>query len=441
MAVVNNRELVLDMLLVIEKQEAFSNRLIKDVLNKYDYLSGQEKAFIKRLFEGTLERQIELDYDLNQLSSVPVKKMKPLIRNLLRMSAYQILYMDGVPDAAAVSEAVKIASKRKFQNLRGFVNGVLRNLTSQKDTIKSPDEKMEPTLYLSVVYSMPEWIVQHFLSIYSYEETKSLLEGLLKVRPVCIRFSKFLTEQEKKALIEAFVLKNVNVHRHPFISDAYYLENSENIAMLPGFMEGRFTIQDASSIAAVAAADIKAGDLVLDICAAPGGKTMLAAEYVGNTGLVISRDVSEYKVSLIQENLQRMKLQNVKLQVWDARVPDLEMLNQADVVLADVPCSGLGVIGRKRDIKYRLTQDGLQEIVSLQKEILRQAVTYVKPGGTLLFSTCTINPDENEKTTEWILNEFDFIKEKEMQLLPNHEDTDGFYFAKLRRKEHGKKGY
>ncbi len=434
MAVVNNRELVLDMLLVIEKQEAFSNRLIKDVLNKYDYLSGQEKAFIKRLFEGTLERQIELDYDLNQFSSIPVKKMKPLIRNLLRMSAYQILYMDGVPDAAAVSEAVKIASKRKFQNLRGFVNGVLRNLTSHKDTIKSPDEKMEPTLYLSVVYSMPEWIVQHFLSIYSYEETKSLLEGLLKVRPVCIRFSNYLTEQEKEALIEAFVLKNVIVHRHPFISDAYYLENSENIAMLPGFMEGGFTIQDASSMAAVAAADIKAGDLVLDICAAPGGKTMLAAEYAGNTGLVISRDVSEYKVSLIQENLQRMKLQNVKLQVWDARVPDREMLNQADVVLADVPCSGLGVIGRKRDIKYRLTQDGLQEILSLQKEILRQAVTYVKPGGTLLFSTCTINPDENEKTTEWILNEFDFIKEKEMQLLPNHEDTDGFYFAKLRRK-------
>lgn len=434
MGAVNDREIVLDMLLLIEKQEAFSNQLIKDVLNKYDYLSGQEKGFIKRLFEGTLERQIELDYDLNQISSVPVKKMKPLIRSLLRMSAYQILFMDGVPDAAAVSEAVKLTGKRKFQNLKGYVNGVLRNLTTNKDMLKTPDEKSEPLQYLSVVYSMPEWIVQHFLSIYSYEETKNLLEGLLKVRPVCIRFSNRLTDKEKEALIEAYAQKNVNVRRHPFIHDAYYLENSENIATLPGFSEGCFTVQDASSMAAVDAADIKPGDLVLDICAAPGGKTMLAAEYTGDNGQVISRDVSLYKTSLIEENITRMKLRNVIVQVWDAKVPDEAMQNRADVVLADVPCSGLGVMGRKRDIKYRLKPEALQEILVLQKEILSQSVPYVKPGGTLLFSTCTINPDENEKTADWICKEYDFIKEKEMQLLPNYQDTDGFYFAKLRRK-------
>ncbi|HKM35653.1 MAG TPA: 16S rRNA (cytosine(967)-C(5))-methyltransferase RsmB [Lachnospiraceae bacterium] len=434
MGAVNNREIVLDMLLLIEKQEAFSNQLIKDVLNKYDYLSGQEKAFIKRLFEGTLERQIELDFDLNQISSVPVRKMKPLIRSLLRMSAYQILFMDGVPDAAAVSEAVKLTGKRKFQNLKGYVNGVLRNLTSNKDKLKTPDEKTEPFQYLSVVYSMPEWIVQHFLSIYSYEETKNLLECLLKVRPVCIRFSKRLADKEKEDLIEAFALRKVNIRKHPFISDAYYLENSENIATLPGFLEGKFTVQDASSMAAVDAADIKPGALVLDICAAPGGKTMLAAEYTGEDGRVISRDVSQYKTSLIEENITRMRLKNVIVQVWDARVPDEEMQNKADVVLADVPCSGLGVIGRKRDIKYRLKPEALQEILVLQKEILRQSVTYVKQGGTLLFSTCTINPDENERTADWICKEFDFIKEKEMQLLPNHQDTDGFYFAKMRRK-------
>lgn len=434
MGIVNNRELVLDMLLAVEKQEAFSNQLVKDVLNKYDYLSGQEKAFIKRLFEGTLERQIELDYVLNQISSISVKKMKPLIRSLLRMSAYQILFMDGVPAAAAVSEAVKLTGKRKFQNLKGYVNGVLRNLVTNKEVLRKPDEEKEPLLYLSVIYSMPEWIVQHFLSIYSYEETKSLLEGLLKVRPVCIRFAKRLSDQEKKSFIEKFESRNVIVHRHPYIHDAYYLENSENIASLPGFLEGDFTVQDASSMAAVDAADIQTGDLVLDICAAPGGKTMLAAELTGENGQVISRDVSPYKTALIEENITRMRLNNVVVQVWDARIPDETMQNKADVVLADVPCSGLGVIGRKRDIKYRLKPESLKEILVLQKEILSQAVTYVKRGGTLLFSTCTINPDENERMADWICEEYNFTKEKEMQLLPNHQDTDGFYFAKLRRK-------
>ncbi len=435
MAAVNDREIVLDMLMLVEKQEVFSHQLIKDVLNKYDYLSGQEKAFIKRLFEGTLERQLELDYDLNQISSVPVKKMKPLIRCLLRMSVYQILYMDGVPDSAAVSEAVKLAGKRKFQNLKGYVNGVLRNLTLNKDKLIKPDEKAEPVEYLSVVFSMPEWIVRHFLSIYSYEETKKLLEGLLKVRPVCIRFSKRLSTQEKKAYLDAYAAMDVKVSRHSDITSAYYLENSENITLLPGFTEGAFVVQDPSSMASVEAAGIMPGDFVLDICAAPGGKTMLAAEFTGESGQVVSRDVTDYKTELMNENLSRMKLPQVKVQVWDARIQDENMINQADVVLADVPCSGLGVMGRKRDIKYRLKPDSLQEILILQKDILKQAVAYVKPGGTLLYSTCTINPDENEKTTDWICREYAFEKEKEMQFLPHLHDTDGFYYAKLRKLE------
>ena len=159
----NTRELVLNMLLSIEREEAYSHLLIKDVLEKYDYLSGQDKAFMKRLFEGTIERRIEIDYDINQFASIPVKTMKPFIRNLLRMSAYQILFMDGIPDFAAINEAVKLADRHKFHNLKGFVNGVLRKLSAGKDSLMRPEREKNPEEYLSITYSMPEWIVRHFL--------------------------------------------------------------------------------------------------------------------------------------------------------------------------------------------------------------------------------------------------------------------------------------
>lgn len=434
MAEINGRETVLDMLLMVEREEEYSHRIIKAVLTKYDYLTGQEKAFIKRLFEGTIERRTELDYLLNHFSSVPVKKMKPLIRNLLRMSAYQILYMDGVPDAAVVNEAVKLASKRKFHTLKGFVNGVLRKLSSEKNNLPMPSEKKEPQTYLSVTCSMPEWIVAHFLKSYSYEETKQILEGLLKVRPVTIRFKLSLSEKEKEELLAAFLEKGVQVTKHPYADTAYYLENCENIAALPGFLEGKFTVQDASSMLAVAAAGIKPGDQVLDICAAPGGKSLLAAEYAGETGQVEARDVSDYKVSLIEENKERMQLSNIRTKVWDGTVPDGTAVESADVVLADVPCTGLGVMGKKRDIKYRQKEEALTEITALQKDIVRQAVSYVKPGGILLYSTCTINPHENEEMADWILKEFPMKKEQDyVQLLPGIHDTDGFFFAKFKK--------
>lgn len=444
----NTREIVLDMLLAVDREEAYSHQIIRDVLLKYDYLSGQEKAFMKRLFEGTIERRMELDYVLNAISSVPVKKMKPLIRNLLRMSAYQILYMDSVPNAAAVSEAVKLAAKRKFINLKGFVNGILRRLAAGT-AIPMPSEEKEPINFLSVTYSMPEWIVEHFLESYSYEDTKKLLGKMLAVRPVTIRFTA-VSDVEKEALIKEMEATDVEVVAHPYIPQAYYLHNCENIADLPGFLQGKFTVQDASSMLAVAAAGIKQGDKVLDMCAAPGGKTMLAAEYAGAGGFVEARDVSDYKVELIEENLQRMGLTNINVRVQDATLADKTMTEWADVVLADVPCSGLGVMGKKRDIKYRQKEEALTEIVTLQKEILKNAVSYIKPGGVLLYSTCTINSAENEEMVAFAKKELgltcesveEYVKglpgietasEGYIQLLPHVHDTDGFFFARFRK--------
>lgn len=451
MASENTREIVLDMLLSIEWEEEFSHRLVGQVLAKYGYLEARERAFIKRLFEGTLERRIELDYRLDSISSVPTRKMKPLIRNLLRMSAYQLLYMDSVPDAAAVNEAVRLAGKRGFSNLKGFVNGVLRKFSADKAIMKLPSEQKEPQKFLSVTYSVPEWMAEHFLNTYTYEETKALLESLLHVRPVMIRFVSGLSDKERENCIRDMEQAGVKVSRHAWVKEAWYLHNCDNITLLPGFTKGLFTVQDASSMLAVTAAGIKRGDKVLDICAAPGGKTLLAAEYAGSEGSVESRDISPRRMERVEENVSRMGLSNVSLKLWDATKRDEKAVESADVVLADVPCSGLGVIGRKRDIKYRQTKEGLDALVCLQKEILRQAADYVKPGGTLLYSTCTINPEENEKQVNRLCEEFGFVREAVtdflpaglphadtakqgfLQLLPNLHDTDGFFFARLRK--------
>lgn len=447
----NTREIVLDMLLSIEREEEYSHRLVGQVLDKYGYLETRERAFIKRLFEGTLERRIELDYRLDDISSVPTRKMKPLIRNLLRMSAYQLLYMDSVPDAAAVNEAVRLAGKRGFSNLKGFVNGCLRNLSANKTAAKLPSEREDPRQFLSVTYSVPEWIAEHFLACYTYEETKAILEGLLHIRPVTIRFVSGLSADEKENCIRAMEQAGVKVSGHAWVKEALYLQNCENITLLPGYAQGLFTVQDASSMLAVAAAGIKRDDKVLDICAAPGGKTLLAAEYAGAEGCVEARDISSQRMERIEENVRRMGLSNVKIKLWDAAVRDEEAVKSADVVLADVPCSGLGVMGRKRDIKYRQTKGNLESLVCLQREILKQAADYVKPGGTLLYSTCTINPRENEEQVDWLCKEFGFVrdsiasflpadlphadtaKEGFLQLLPNFHDTDGFFFARLKK--------
>ena len=432
-ATTDTREIIVEILLDLEKGQDFSHKLIKAVLDKYDYLDPRDKAFIKRVTEGTIERQLELDYYLNRFSSVPVRKMKPLIRCLLRMSTYQILYMDAVPDSAVCNEACKLAAKRGFRTLKGFVNAVLRNISRSKDKMPLPDPT-DPVKYFSVKYSMPEWIVKLWLPVYGTEGTETLLMGLLKIHPVSLRFCLELSETDREDLKKKIEATGVHLSAHKELPYVYLAENLENVSELPGFAEGKFTVQDASSALAVKAAKIKPGDFVMDLCAAPGGKTILAAEYTKETGHVLSRDVSEYKTALILENLERMHRTNVKVEVHDATVYDAEREASADVVLMDVPCSGLGVMGKKRDIKYHVTPEGLKSIHELQRQIVEAGWRYVKPGGVLLYSTCTINREENQNMAAWITEKFPFVLEEERQLLPGTDETDGFYFARLRRR-------
>lgn len=429
----NVREIVLDTLLEMERGKVYSNQVIKAVLDKYDYLDGQEKRFIKRLAEGCVERRIELDYLLDRYSSVSVSKMKPLIRCLMRMSVYQILYMDSVPDSAACNEAVKLAGRRRFTNLKGFVNGVLRKIISQKDSLPLPDPEKEPLHYLSVRYSMPEWIVEMWLAEYGEKQTGELLEQLLAVHPVTVRFAAGVTDQQRQEYIRRWQQSQVRVTQSEYLDYACYLEGVLGVTGLAGYEEGAFAVQDVSSMLCVEAAGLREGDRVMDVCAAPGGKALLAAQKAAH---VLARDVSEHKLLRIRENACRMGLEEkLELELWDACRADEAKTGSADVVFMDVPCSGLGVLGKKRDIKYHVTPESLEELVRLQRRIVQGSWQYVKPGGVLMYSTCTINRRENEENCGWICENFPFVLEESKQLLPRQAHMDGFFYARLRRKE------
>lgn len=445
----NMRELALGVLLEISGGEEYSHIALRNVLEKYQYLEKQERAFLTRLVEGTTEKRIWCDYVIEQFSSVKIRKMKPVIREILRMSAYQIGYMDSVPDSAVCNEAVKLARKKGFQQLGGFVNGVLRNLARHIREIKYPEMETQPALALSVRYSVPEWIVSIWIKRWGEERTERILSAFEERRPLNIRVNQErITGSELKERLEKRGIKVTEVDSLP---GALGIEGYDYLAGLPEFQEGLFQVQDLSSMLAVEAAGVKKGDYCIDVCAAPGGKTVYMAEKAGADGYVDARDLTEYKAELIRENCRRLGLSNTDVSVKDACVKDEASVGKADVVLADLPCSGLGIIGKKTDIRYRMSREQQGELAKLQREILDTVQSYVKPGGTLLYSTCTINPEENEENAEWFLENYPFeavsledcLPEKYagetgakgyVQLLPDVHGCDGFFIAKFRKK-------
>ena len=428
---INEREVALAILLEVEKGEK-SHLVLRQVLEKYQYISKQERSFLTRLVEGTIERRIELDYIINQFSKVKTNKMKPVIRNIMRMAVYQIKYMDAVPNSAACNEAVNLAVRKGFKNLRGFVNGVVRNIERNIDAVNYPDTK-NTIKYLSVVHSMPEWIVEMWIQDYGVEQTTSILESFYLERPTTIRVdeTKTTTEELCKNLREA----GVTVEKHPAIESALMISGYDYLGALESFRNGEFQVQDASSIQVAESADIKEGDYVIDVCAAPGGKALHAAQLLNGTGHVEARDLTLYKVGLIENNIERMGFANVEARQWDALVMDEESREKADVVIADLPCSGLGVMAKKTDLRYKMTKEMEEELATLQREILSVVHNYVKPGGTLIYSTCTICKNENEENARWFGETFtEFEMKWGKQIFPSR-DSDGFYIAKFKRRE------
>ncbi len=423
------RALALEYLLELESGKSLSHVALSGMLEKYQYLNKQERAFLTRLAEGTVERMLTLDYVLDQFSKTPVKKMKPVIRNLLRLSVYQLLFMDSVPDSAACNEAVKLAQKKGFTNLKGYVNGILRNISRKKQGLVYPS--------LSVQYSTPEWIVEQWISEYGEETAGRLLEEQYLSRPLTVRVNTLRTTKE--ALKARLMEEGAEVQDIPELDFALAVSGFDHLRALPSFREGFFQIQDVSSMRVALTAAPRPGDYCIDVCAAPGGKSLHLAELMGGTGMVEARDLTEYKVGLLEENIRRSRTENIRAVRMDATVFDEASVEKADVLLADLPCSGLGVLSKKRDLKYRMSPGQQQELVALQRKILDTVWRYVKPGGVLVYSTCTVHKEENEGNARWFAGNYPFVLEKELQILPEAEKegslpTDFFYIARFKRK-------
>ena len=444
---INTRELILEILLEIEEEGRHSHIAIRNALSKYQFLPRQERAFITRVCEGTLEYRILIDYIIDSYSKVTVDKMKPAIREILRSGVYQIKFMDSVPDSAVCNEAVKLAQRKGFYNLKPFVNGVLRTIAREYKNLELPSREQDLVRFLSVKYSMPENLVNRWLEAYGEEKTEMILAEFLKEKPVTVRcrIHKYSQEEIYRSLTE----QGVKVTPAPYLSYAYEISDYNHILALDAFIQGKIQVQDVSSMLVAEVADPKKGDYIIDMCAAPGG--LHVGDKMGDYGTVDARDVSQQKVDLIEENINRLDSINVQARVMDATVFDVDSELKADIVLADVPCSGYGVIGKKPEIKYRVTPQKQEEIVILQRTILDRAAEYVKPGGVLVFSTCTIAKEENEENMMWFMNNHPFKLESldpflpqelhsettalgYLQLLPGVHKTDGFFIAKFRRK-------
>ena len=451
------REISLNLIREVFEDGRMSHLVLKEALAELDREDPDRKAAIKsmvsRLTMGTIEKKITLDEIIDRFSKTKTAKMKPFIRNLLRMSVYQIIYMDQIPDAAACNEAVRLAKQHHFGNLSGFVNGVLRSIARQKETLGFPVDEENPVRAIKLRYSLPEWLAGYFLKHFGKDETVRMLECLEHRKEgvtVRVNTSRITMEEAKEQLAQNNLqTEEIRLADHMFrVKDFYALSRT------PLFQNGFVQVQNISSALTIQVSGVRPGDLCMDLCAAPGGKTIHLADRLNGSGKVLSFDVTEKKVELICENLMRCGFENVTAMTGDATVPLKEYAEKADFVLVDAPCSGLGVLGEKADIKYRLKEEDIASLAALSRNILKTAYDYLKPGGTLVFCTCTMTVEENEENRKWLLDNFDLLPvdltgELDENLLSraDHrqtagqgylslkitEDYDGFFISKYRK--------
>lgn len=409
----------------ILENNAFLNEALDLMEIKYAYLTSKDRHFIRRTVKGVIERKLELDFYINSISNTPVKKQKKWVRTILRSAFYQIKYMN-IKDYAVVDESVKLVKKLKYNQFSGFVNGVLRNYIRKKDELipRNLEEK----------YSIPNWIIEKFIKEEGTKNTTKILSSFSKIRPIMIRLN---TKYFEKNLIlsdlkeEGYTIKEVDPDYN-----VYSLSGIDSLNASKTFSDGKFYIQDLSAMYPIFLANLKKGYKVLDTCASPGGKTLLMAEIVGDTGKILSCDISEKKTDKIKENIKKSGFLNINVMIQDATKPNPDLREKFDAILADVPCSGLGVIGRKADIRYRLKKEDIKSLSFLQKEIIDNTISYLKKDGIFIYSTCTISKEENEENRDYILNKYkDLYLFKEKKILPFMYESDGFYTAIFKKQE------
>lgn len=433
------RQIAFEILLKIEKENAYSNLAIDSAVKVYNP-DSTDCAFISRLVYGVVERKITLDYIISKELSNPINKVKKDVLTILRMGAYQLIFMDKVPPSAAVNESVKLAKNTKCGYAAGLVNAVLRKVSDKGFVI---DEALNDVQKASVKYSVPEELVSFFTYHYGAQNTEAFLGASLEPKKITIRVNTVKTNAED--LKNLLMNEGVEVNQTD-LENALYISSDVAVYNLDCFKKGLFHVEDISSQLCVKALELKEGCRAVDICAAPGGKTFTAAQYMNNNGILYSCDIYPSRTHLIEEGAQRLGLDCVKPTVNDATVFN-EDFTDVDAVLCDVPCSGLGIIGKKPEIKYKKLDD-TKTLLPVQKQILSTASRYVKSGGRLVYSTCSVNPNENRKICDWFLKEnTDFVSVKVLPdvkrtvdegdyltLFPHTNGCDGFFVAAFIRK-------
>ena len=431
------RETALNVLIACRKDGAWSNSVLKNYTLR-DGLDRREAALASRLCYGVLQNRGKLDFYLKQLLTGKLKDLHPVVHDILHLGLYQLFQMDKIPESAAVNESVTLAKKycRKQKFAPGLVNAVLRGAIRQKDTLKQP-------VRLEDRYSHPEKLVR-LLKDNVGDKLETMLQANNAAPDMVVQVNTLRTNIQE--LTQRLEDEGVSVKNHPWMKDCLVLADTGRLEQLPAFQEGLLYVQDAAAKLSVLCAQLPQNSKVLDCCAAPGGKSFAAAIAMGGTGHITSCDVHEHKIALISGGAKRLGFDNITAGVQDASVFRQEWLEQMDAVIADVPCSGYGIIRKKPDIRYK-DPDTMLELPQLQLSILKNQSRYVKPGGVLLYSTCTLLKRENEEIVEAFLKENpEFTREKlilpnifhentdgMLTLVPGEYDTDGFFICRMRR--------
>ncbi len=421
------RQAAFEILQRVETRKSFADILINRTISAGN-LEGSS-AFLTELVYGVLSKQKKLDYVIDQFVKGG-KKVKQSLRIILRIGSYQILFLDTIPEFAIVNETVEIAKKIDV-HAAGFVNGILRNILRNKQSIKFPDKETNLVEFISVFYSHPKWLVESWIKQLGVDEAKELAEAMSRVPPLTLRANTLKISRDELKL--KLALEGIETEPTKQSPDGLVVQSSINISGSAAFKEGLFTVQDESSQLAARLLSPQPGESILDACAAPGGKTTYLAQLMQNKGAILATDINQNKLKMVEEHAKRMGISIVATKVLDAS----KLTNQReffDKILIDAPCSGLGVIRRNPETKWWLKPADIKKMVKKQKLILANVSNLLKPGGTLVYATCSTTLDENEQVVEDFLKHHEeFIKEDSFRTWPHQGGADGFYAVKIRK--------
>ncbi len=421
------REAALRALYEIDANGTYMNAALSETL-RGGGLSAADRSLASELIYGVTINKLALDYIISKFSKIKIKKMTPWVLNILRMGIFQIYFMDKIPESAACNEAVKLAKKYSHRAGTGFVNGVLRSFARSAAVFEFPKGRSAAE-ELSIEYSYPLWITEKIIEEYGEGECRRLFAENSRPHRPYIRVNTLKTDAD--SLIRRLSDEGVKCEKTE-LANCLTVENGLNVNSSKAYSEGLFSLQNISSQLAAELLEPEGGEFIIDMCAAPGGKSCAIAERMGNTGKIIAFDIFEHKIELIKKSAKRLGIDIIEARTKDSRTADPELLGKADRVLADVPCSGLGVIHKKPDIKYSRSAEDIAELCEIQRGILENACGYVKDGGVLVYSTCTILPEENRKRiAEFLERHSGFSLVSESQLMTTEKGESGFYMCKL----------